>query len=64
MKRNSKGWKILALAKDENGRSLELEGPLTLASATVSRMPALILWWARPGTKRFVASSTASSRSR
>jgi hypothetical protein len=63
MKNRITGWKILALHADRYGDRKELQAMLTLGSATVSTRPALILWWTKPGTKRFVDSSTASSRS-
>lgn len=62
MKQTSKGWRILSLPKDEQGRTLELECALTLGSATVSRMKARVLWWTPRGARRFLTSSTGSSR--
>jgi hypothetical protein len=64
MKNRITGWKILALQADQYGDRKELQAMLTLGSATVCTRPTLILWWTKPGIKRFVDSATASSRSR
>jgi len=63
MKNRITAWKILALQADQYGDRNELQATLTLGSGTVSTRPALILWWTKPGTKRFVAPSTGCSRS-
>lgn len=62
MKRNISAWKIIAVQGEQYGEREALQALLTLGSGTMRTMPTLILWWAQPGTKRFVASSTGNSR--
>jgi len=63
MKRNIAAWKILALPADVDGRPIELEGVLTLGSGTHSPMPTVVLWWAKPGLKRYQVGKRSISRS-
>ena len=58
MKQTSKGWRILSLPKDEQGRTLEMECALTMGTGTLSRMTTRVLWWTPRGTRRFPTWST------